>query len=97
MGPELLVALLGPAVGAVFGLSVFFVRRTVTSTDIKLTEIAENVEVISHQVTALQVKLPTTYVTKDDLVRHIQSEERWQNEVLSQIRDLRDEIKSNHN
>ena len=92
MGPEVVIAIVGPVAGAVFGLSAFFVRRTVTSTDTKLTAIAESVEVISHQVTALQIKLPTSYVTKEELIQHIASEERWQNEVLSQLRDLRRDI-----
>lgn len=92
MGPELILALLGPIAGGIIGFGTFLVRRTISSTDARLGDISENVELIAHQVTSLQLKLAESYVTKDELVRHISSEERWQNQVLEQISDLRAEI-----
>ena len=92
MGLELMLALLGPIAGGIVGFGTFLVRRTISSTDARLGDISENVELIAHQVTSLQLKLAESYVTKDELIRHISSEERWQNQVLEQISDLRAEI-----
>lgn len=97
MGPEVLLAILGPIAGGTIGVGTFLVRRAVTNTDMKLQAISENVEVISHQVTALQLKLAESYVTKEELIRHIASEERWQNQVLTQIHELRNEVMSVRN
>lgn len=93
MGPEIVLAIIGPIAGGLIGVGTFFVRRTITATDTKLIAINENVEVIAHQTTALQLKLAESYVTKEELIRHIASEERWQNQVLNQISELRSELK----
>lgn len=92
MGPELLAAVLGPLAGAIIGAIGFMSRRNISITDAHLTSIAENVEVISHQVTNLQIQLPTNYVTKDELAQHIRGEETFHNQMLNQIRELREEI-----
>jgi len=91
---ELILAVVGPVAGAMFGLGTFVVRRQVVETDKKLQSIAENVEVISHQVTSILVSMPTNYVSKDDHYRHIAEEERWQKEVLQQVHQIRDELSS---
>lgn len=85
---------MGPILGAFFGLSTFFVKRSFAKTDSQLNAIAESVEVISHQVTAIQVGTPTNYVNKDEFRHHIGEEERWQTELLHQISGIREEISS---
>ena len=91
---ELVLAVVGPVAGAVFGMGTFLVRRSMTATDARLTDIAENIEVISHQVTSLQVSLPTTYVTKEELLLHIRGEERQHAETMERLRELREELSS---
>jgi archaellum component FlaC len=92
MPPELLAAILGPVVGAIFGITGFMSRRNINVTDKQLDTISENVELISHQVTALQIQLPSNYVSKEDLAIHVNKEEHWHNQVLREIRELREEI-----
>ena len=92
MGPELIVAIVGPIAGAVIGTAGFMSKRNVSLTDSKLNSIAENVEVISHQVTSIQIQLPTQYTTKEELAQHIRSEEYFHNKMLDQMREMRDEI-----
>jgi len=94
MGAELVVAVLGPVIGTFFGLSTFLVKRTSDKTDAQLASIVESVEVISHQVTALQVSMPTNYITKDELHNHIVEAEHWREEVREQIREIRNEVSS---
>ncbi len=92
MGPEVIAAIVGPIVGAIVGTGVFLNRQNVLRTDRQLQEISESIEVISHQVTALQVSLPTNYVTKQELANHIQSEERFHQDMIHQLRELREEL-----
>ena len=91
---EIILAVVGPIVGAVFGLSVFAVRHQIEQSDKKLETISENVEVISHQVTSILVSMPTNYVSKEDHYRQTAEEERWQKEVLSQVHQLHEELSS---
>ena len=94
MTTTLVVSIIGPVLGAFFGLSTFFVKRSVSKVDAQLNSIAESVEVISHQVTALQVAMPTNYVSKDEFRYHRGEEERWHNETASQLQNIRDELSS---
>ena len=92
MGTELIAAIVGPVAGAIFGIVGFTSKRNMIVTDKHLSDIAESVEVISHQVTSLQISLPTNYVTKQELAHHIQGEETWHRDLSNQIRELRDEV-----
>lgn len=94
MGPEIIAAIVGPLAGAIIGTGAFLSRRNIAATDAQLRTISENIEVISHQVTSLQISLPTNYVTKQELVSHIQSEERWHRDLSDQMRELREEVVS---
>jgi len=92
MGPELIVAIVGPIAGAIIGTIGFMSKRNIAATDAQLTIIAEHVETISKSVTNLQIQLPTKYVTKEELAQHIRSEEYFHNKMLDQMRELRDEV-----
>ena len=92
MGPELIVAIIGPIAGAIIGTAGFMSRRNIATTDSRLISIAENVELISAQVTQLQIQLPTNYATKEELAQHIRSEEYFHNKMLDQMREMRDEV-----
>jgi hypothetical protein len=92
MGPELIVAIIGPIAGAIIGTAGFMSTRNMATTDSRLISIAENVELISAQVTSLQIQLPTNYATKDELAQHIRSEEYFHNKMLDQMREMRDEV-----
>ena len=92
MGPELIAAIIGPLAGGVIAMVGFSSKRTISANDAQLQSIADNVEVISHQVTNMQIQLPTKYTTKEELAQHIRSEEYFHNQMLDQMREMRDEI-----
>lgn len=92
MPPELLAAIVGPAVGAIFGVTGFMSRRNIDISDKQLDSIKETIELVSHQVTAIQIQLPSNYVSKEELAAHIKQEEHQHNRVLREIRELREEI-----
>jgi len=92
MPPELLAAVLGPIIGAILGVSGFMSSRNIKVSDKQLDEIKETIELVSHQVTSIQIQLPSNYVTKEELTQHVAKEESWHNQVLREIRELREEI-----
>ena len=92
MPPELIAAVLGPIIGAIFGVTGFMSSRNIKVTDKQLDEIKETIELVGHQVTAIQIQLPSNYVSKEDLAIHVNKEETWHNQVLREIRELREEI-----
>jgi uncharacterized protein YoxC len=92
MAAELIAAILGPVVGAIIGVTGFMSRRNISVSDKQLDEIKETIELVSHQVTSIQIQLPSNYVTKEELTQHVSKEESWHNQVLREIRELREEI-----
>lgn len=59
-----------------------------------MTQINASVSNIESQVTALRIDLPTKYVSKEEMLLHIKSEENWQQHINSQLREIREEISS---
>ena len=92
MPPELIVGIAGPIIGAIIGVTGYMSRRNITITDKQLDQIAQNVEIIGHQVTSLQIQLPTNYVSKEEMALHTSKEEHQHQTVLREIRELREEI-----
>lgn len=93
MAAELVVAFAGPVIGAVVGTTAFMGRRMITRTDQQLTDITAKIEVVAGKLTDLQVDLASHYVTKAEMMLHLEAEERWQNEILANVRDLRADIR----
>jgi len=60
--------------------------------DKQLDEIKESIELVSHQVTSIQIQLPSNYVTKEELSLHINKEDSWHNKMLQEIRELREDV-----
>ena len=88
----LVIALIGPLLGGAVGIMVFGGKRLVTKTDAQLAAISHSMEVISEKVTAIQVELPTTFVSREDFFRHIRDEERWQDSLQGQLTTIKDDI-----
>jgi len=93
MGPEVILTLIGPIAGGAIGISTFFYRRTVMAADIRLQEISDSVSHVSTQLTGLQLKIAESYVTKDELLRHIEMEGKWQDDVMKQLHEMREDIR----
>ena len=92
MGMELVLMIVGPIAGTVLGTSVFFQKRMVAQMDERMVRVSDQLEEVYDHVTSLRVALPERYVSKDEFVRHVRSEELWQQEVLANIRELREEV-----
>ena len=92
MGPEVFAAIAGPLAGAIIGAMGFMSKRNAVATDNQLTALTGHVTEISKQVQELHVILPTNYVTKEELARHIKSESYFHNKMLDQMREMREEV-----
>ena len=57
-----------------------------------MLQITESVASIEKVVTEMRIELPTRYVTKEELLRHIQSEERSHESINKQLIQLREEL-----
>ena len=77
---------------AFFGLTAFTGRRIIIKTDAQLEKITQSMAHISTTVTDIQVDLPTRFVTREDFFRHIAEEERWQDELRSQLNGVQDQL-----
>ena len=92
MGPEVVAAIVGPVAGAMVGIFAFISKRNMVTIDSQIRAISAQVSEVSDKVTELHITLPSKYVTKEELLRHIQGEEYFHNKFLSEMRDLRDEV-----
>ena len=55
----------------------------------RMTNSISNIEKV---VTEIRIELPTKYVTKDEMLRHIDSMEKWQEHVDRQLLQIQEEI-----
>jgi hypothetical protein len=90
MDPTVLGSLIG-VVGSLIIGGISWLGKTNKESMTKITASVANIE---SQVTAIRIDLPTKYVGKEEMLRHIQSEENWQHHINSQLREIREEISS---
>jgi len=85
---------LGSIIGVVGSLVIGGISWLGKTNKDSMTQITASVTNIEGQVTALRIELPTKYVTKEEMLRHISSEEGWQRHIDAQLREIREEISS---
>ena len=94
MGPELLVAVLGPVVGGSITLLVWVTRRNAEQLNSGLSTINTSVNVIERKIDDLRVDVAKNYVSNEDLKNHISGEDEWHirftEDLSSMKQDLRD-------
>ncbi len=90
----LVIATAGPIAAAIFGMMAFTGRRIILKTDSQLEKMTASMEHISATVTNIQLDLPQKFVSREDFFRHIKDEERWQDELRTQIYNVQDQLSS---
>lgn len=90
----LVIAVAGPVIAALFGITAFTGRRIIMKTDMQLEKMTLAMERISETVTHIQVQLPGRFVSREDFFRHIKDEERWQDELRAQMYNVQDQLSS---
>jgi len=94
MGIELLFAVMGPLLGASLGISTFFYKRSVSRVDNQLSSLSDSMDTVLEQVIDLKIALPEKYVSREELSFHISMEDRWQNEMMAQLREIKHSVEN---
>jgi len=97
MGSEVIVALLGPMAGGIMSMVLFLNRRNSERIDRGFSTLNNNVNCIERKIDDIRVDVAKNYVTNDDLTSHIQAEETWHEEMNSQMREVRVELRDIRN
>lgn len=69
-------------------------ERMFLDTHAAVTKVETNLETLNKSLQDLRVYLPTNFVTKDELIQHMQSEERWHQATTDRLREIHDELSS---
>jgi hypothetical protein len=88
MDGNVIGAVIGVVASGVMALIGYNNRRQGEHVE-KITSSIANIEKV---VTEIRIELPTKYVTKDEMLRHIDSGQKWQNHVDDQLIQIREEI-----
>ena len=92
MGPEILAAILGPTLGGMISLSMWFNKKNSDYVRDGFNRITSSIEVIERKVDDLRVDVAKNYVTNDELTAHIAAEEAWHIRFGDEMQQMRDEV-----
>ena len=87
MTPTLIFALAGPLAGFVLSVILWLSKRTVDSMTATLND-------VNSSLTELRIEVPKNYVTKQELLTHMEAEEHWHENINTHLNQIREEIRS---
>lgn len=96
MGPELLVAILGPVVGGAISIFVWQNKKNFEFMSQHFTNVNTTVNVIERKLDDLRVDVAKNYVTNDELMVHIRGEGEWHQKMENSMEKLSDKIEKIH-
>jgi hypothetical protein len=67
-------------------------ERMFLETHAAITKVESNVDSMEKAFQDLRVLLPTNFVTKQELLQHIQGEEIWHNTTSERLRQIQEEL-----
>ena len=88
---EIVIAILGPMMGGMISLFVYVNKRNGQFMTNEFNRIHESLVVMDEKIDDLRVNVAENYVTNDQLVNHIQSEEGWHVRFSEEMQQTRDE------
>lgn len=97
MGSEVIIALLGPTAGGIISMILYLNRRNTERIERGFNSLNTNVNCIERKIDDIRVDVAKNYVTNEDLASHIQNEESWHEEMNSQMREVRVELRDMRN
>lgn len=92
MGPELIVALLGPIAGGAISIFVWTSKKNYEFMNSGFTSLNTTVNVIERKLDDLRVDVAKNYVTNEELMTHIRGEEEWHKSINESIKEIRDKL-----
>lgn len=87
MTASLLIAVAGPVAGFMLSVILYLGKRN-------LDEMTSTLTKVEGTLTELRVEIPKSYVTKEELLTHMQAEENWHENINSQLIQIREEMSS---
>ena len=92
MDGNVLGAIIGVAASGIMGLFGYHTKKHTS----QMEAITNSISNIERVVTEIRIELPTKYVTKEEMIRHITGELNWQNRVDNQLIQIHEEIGRAH-
>ena len=84
---HLILSIAGPIAGFMLSAILYLSKRN-------LDEMTATLNKVEGTLTELRIEIPKSYVTKDQLLSHMQTEERWHENINSQLIQIREEMSS---
>lgn len=84
---HILLSVAGPIAGFMISAVLFLAKRN-------LDEMTQTLNKLEGTLVELRVEIPKSYVTKEELLTHMQIEERWHENINSQLIQIREEMSS---
>ena len=97
MGPELLTAIIGPLAGGIVSIFLWQNKKNYQFINDNFRSLTTTTNVIERKIDDIRVDVAKNYVTNDDLTSHIKGEEVWHEEMNSQMREVRVELRDIRN
>ena len=92
MGPEIIAAILGPTLGGMISLSMWFNKKNTDYVRDGFNRLSTSVEAIERKLDDVRLDVAKNYVTNDELTNHIQNEEEWHIRFGGEMQQMRDEV-----
>jgi len=93
MGPELLIAIIGPILGGSVSLIVWVNKQNSSSIEKGFEKMGENIQRVEKKVEDMRVDVAKNYVTNEDLMSHIKSDEAFQQIMQDEISGIRSDVR----
>ena len=97
MGPELIVAIVGPIMAGSLSLYVWVGKRDSERLHNSFNNFNTTLNIIERKMDDIRVDVAKNYVTNDDLVAHIKGEEEWHKFMQDELKATRGEIQDMRN
>jgi len=93
MGPELLIAIIGPILGGSISLIVWVNKQNSEHIEKGFEKMSENIQRVERKVEDMRVDVAKNYATNDDLMSHIKVDESWQVSIQDEVTGIRADIR----
>ena len=94
MGPELMVAIVGPIIGGAVSVLVWANKKNYDVMNNGFRSLNGTVNIIERKLDDLRFDVAKNYVTNDELTAHIKGEEEWHVKFSEDITSIKEDIRS---
>ena len=92
MGPELIIAILGPIAGGAISIFVWTSKKNYEFMNEGFNRLNTTVNVIERKLDDLRYDVAKNYVSNDALLQHIEGEQEWHRDMKDTINSMSDKL-----